>query len=248
MARLFYLPYSPWSEKARWALDHHRIAYEKVEHVPLLGEAKLRLLMRKPTGRVTVPVLEDRGTWYTDSFDIALHADTLGSSPRLIPPGQEGDVEAWNLRSEEALAAGRALLILKSANDPEMARGGLPPGVPAALQPLLLPVAKKGLEAFIAKYRMRDNAGSHEQVLGDALAALEAALRGGRRYLLGDRLSYADITMALVLQPVSPVDERFMAIGPGGRAAWTQPALAEKYAGLLAWRDALYAEHRKPAR
>jgi glutathione S-transferase len=247
MARLFHIPFSPWSEKARWALDHHRIAYELVEHIPLVGEARLRILMRKPTGRVTVPVLEDRGAWYTDSFDIALHADTVGAGPRLIPPGQEGDVEAWNLRSEEALAAGRAMLMLKSANDPEAARNAIPPGVPAALQPLLLPVARKGIDAFIAKYRMRDGAGSHERVLGEALEALEAALRGGRRYLLGDALSYADIAMAAAIQVVSPVDERFMAIGPGGRAAWTQTALAEKHAGLLAWRDALYAQHRRRA-
>ena len=81
------------------------------EAVPLLGEAKLRLLMRKPTGRVTVPVLEDRGAWYTDSFDIALHADTIGSSPRLIPPGQEGDVEAWNLRSARLTPNGSILRI-----------------------------------------------------------------------------------------------------------------------------------------
>ena len=34
--RLVFLSISPWSERARWALDHHGIDYELVAHVPLL--------------------------------------------------------------------------------------------------------------------------------------------------------------------------------------------------------------------
>lgn len=245
MARLFHIPISPWSEKARWALDHHRVAHERVGYLPLVGEARLRFLMRKLSGRLSVPVFEDRGAWYTDSFDIAMHAEKIGSGPRLIPPGLEGDVEAWNRRSEELMAAARGRMLLATENDPRLALKVLPPGVPAALRPLLVPLAKKGLTAFIDKYDMRAGAGSHERVMSEVLAALEAALRGGRRYLLGDALSYADITMAAALQGVSPVDKRYMPVGPGGRAAWTHKELADKHAGLLAWRDALYAEHRR---
>src|SRR5262245_44456729 len=34
--------YSPWTERARWALDHHGIAYRFEEHVPVVGELALR--------------------------------------------------------------------------------------------------------------------------------------------------------------------------------------------------------------
>ena len=35
MRTLYALPYSPWlSEKARWALDHHGIAYREVMYAP----------------------------------------------------------------------------------------------------------------------------------------------------------------------------------------------------------------------
>ncbi|HSN98176.1 MAG TPA: glutathione S-transferase, partial [Candidatus Nanopelagicales bacterium] len=164
MARLFQLPYSPWSEKARWALDHHRVPYERVDHVPLLGDLRLRVLQRKPTGRVTVPALEDSGTWYTDSLEIARRAEAVGSGSPLFPRGLEAEVLGWNRLSEEAMTAGRAVMLLGQADDPQTALDALPPGVPAGLKPLLAPLARKGMEAFIAKYRMRDAAASHPRV------------------------------------------------------------------------------------
>ena len=39
MVDLYSLVYSPWSEKARWALDHHRIAYRRVRYEPVIGES-----------------------------------------------------------------------------------------------------------------------------------------------------------------------------------------------------------------
>src|SRR6188508_1450752 len=57
--RLVQLYYSPWSERARWALDHHGLAYETVEHVPFLGEIRLRRIVGKKAARATVPVLID---------------------------------------------------------------------------------------------------------------------------------------------------------------------------------------------
>src|SRR5580658_7746154 len=51
--KLVSLHVSPWSERAKWALDHHRLAYTVVEHVPIAGERRLRL-------HPTCPV-EERG-------------------------------------------------------------------------------------------------------------------------------------------------------------------------------------------
>ncbi|ATB28372.1 glutathione S-transferase family protein [Melittangium boletus] len=243
--RLFGIPFSPWTEKARWALDHHRLDYTFQEHGPVLGELRLRALMRQPTGRVTVPVLEaDR--WYKDSFEIARHADGLGGGPRLFPQAHLDEIAAWNTRSEVALAAGRAMFLLGSMDQPRFLDTVLPPGVPAGIRPLLRPLVRRGMESLIHKYKMREDAGRHEDVLTSALDALAAAVSPERPYLLG-AFSYADIAMAVTLQGVSPVDEAFMSAGLGGREAWSQPRLAERYAGLLQWRDALYAKHRRPA-
>jgi glutathione S-transferase len=244
MARFIAIPFSPWSEKARWALDHHRLDYKYEEHIPLIGDIKLRLLLRRPTGRVTVPVLEDGGRWYTDSFAIAQRADEIGRGQRLIADDKREAVAEWNQRSEELLAAGRALTMIPLQN-PAASVNWLPPGVPDALRPALAPVSAAVIKRFVRKYRMEEGAGSHERIVIEGFERLASALSGGKRYLLGE-LSYADIAMAVTLQFVTPVSKRFMAVGLGGREGWTNKALAERFPDLLAWRDALYEEHRKP--
>lgn len=244
MTVLTGIAFSPWSEKARWALDHHRIDYKYEEYVPIVGELKLRWRLRRPKGAVTVPVLSDGGRYVTDSYDIAMHADRIGAGQTLFPSDKLPELEGWNRRSEEALAAGRALTILRLAEDPKAARAVIPPNIPGALAPLLTPVAKKGLEHFISKYRMREGAGSHERVLTGALDTLSTELEARGGHLVGGALSYADIAMAVVLQGISPVDPRYMVIGLGGPEAWTNHELKARYPNLIAWRDALYDKHR----
>ena len=64
--RLFVLAVSPWSERAKWALDHHRIAYETIQHAPFLGERRLRRLVGTGKERATVPVLITGGQVHYD--------------------------------------------------------------------------------------------------------------------------------------------------------------------------------------
>jgi len=66
--------YSPFSEKARWALDHHRIPYAYREHYPLIGELSLRLRARRLKGRVSTPLLLAPEGPVLDSFAIAMSA------------------------------------------------------------------------------------------------------------------------------------------------------------------------------
>lgn len=53
--------FSPFCERARWALDHHGISYREVEQVPMLAEITLRIGVRRFRGPVTVPLLVTRG-------------------------------------------------------------------------------------------------------------------------------------------------------------------------------------------
>ena len=59
MNELLGLPYSPWSEKARWALDVRHVPYRYRVFQPLIGEPALRFKTRRWTGTVTVPVMTD---------------------------------------------------------------------------------------------------------------------------------------------------------------------------------------------
>jgi glutathione S-transferase len=246
MRTLVALPYSPWSEKARWALDYHHVDHTYEIYAPMMGEPMLRLRARRLTGPLSVPVLFDDGEVFADSFEIARRAEKIGSGASLFPKGKESEVVRWNERSQDALAAARALLLDRMATDDPSLLESMPPMIPRALRAPSLPVARAAIGFLARKYSTRENtADDHERALVDALDQIRAALSGDRKYILGE-FSYADVAAAVVLQFVSPVDARFIRLGPATRAIWTYPALADRFPDLVAWRDAIYAEHRKP--
>ena len=82
---LFGIHYSPWSLRARWALDHHGVDYRYREHTPLLGEWGLRFRSRKRVGSgpVTVPLLVLPERAIDDSFEIMCFADEVGEGEPL---------------------------------------------------------------------------------------------------------------------------------------------------------------------
>lgn len=236
--------FSPWTEKACWALDHHGVRYTFEQYPPLLGEPWLRLRSRTLRGRVTVPMLLEGRTVLRDSYAIARHAEALGGGAPLWPAGREAEVEAWNARSERALRAGRALFFARLLRDPAAQLEQVPPFVPRALRPLLRPAVRSGVAWLRAKHGAGPGFTAEATAVLDAeLGALRAALAGGR-YVLGV-LSYADVCMAVVCQFVRPVDAPHMPLAPANRACWTAPELVARHQDLLAWRDALYAEHRR---
>jgi len=242
--RLVSLKMSPWSERARWALDHHRIAYETIEHTPLLGERRLRRLVGAGKKRATVPVLLAGEQVVTESWEIALYADRAGEGPALIPPGREGEVRKWNDLADEAMGAGRAIVVGAMLASPEALEEGLPPNVPGWVRPLLRPVARHGMKWFAGKYGLRlQDATAQLATVRSALEALRGALSKSPPYLLGS-FSYADIVMASCLQAVSPVDDRYIPLGAATRRAWTLEEVAADFPELVAWRDELYERHR----
>lgn len=244
--RLVALRISPWSERVRWALDHHALAYETVEHVPFLGERRLRRLVGPAQKRATVPVLRAGEQLFTDSWDIARYADREGAGPRLLPAEHEGELRTWNQRADALMEASRGLVTAAMLASPEALDENLGPGVPRWMRPLLRPVARHGMRWFARKYGLRaEDAPEHLAVVRSALGVLRAALSQRGPYLLGS-FSYADIVMATSLQGVSPVRDQSIRLGPGMRQAWTCEELAAEFPDLLEWRDRLYAQHRRP--
>jgi glutathione S-transferase len=243
MLELIGLAYSPWTEKARWALDHHRVEYRYAEHLPMLGEQLLRWKLRRSTGKVTVPALVTEAGALVDSLDIAEYAEREGSGSALFPPPKRDDIEAWNGHSERALAAGRGLVVARTARSRGAKEEALPALIPGALRPALTGMAALGLAFFRFKYKL-DAAGEDERraAIAGELRALRAAL-GGRAHLLGE-LTYADIAMSVVVQLVQPVDARYVPLKEATREVWGDPALAAEFGDLIAWRDELYAKHR----
>lgn len=243
MRTLYGLTQSPWTEKARWALEHHAVAYRYHEHVPVLGEVLLRLKARpRPAGtKASVPLLVDDGSVLTSSLAIAKHADSLGSAPSLFPHGSEGEVERWADLSDRMLGAGRARVLVNLRKNRAAQLEALPPFIPGPIRPLLTPMAVTAAYFLASKHEVpRDPDGEAESVLRPALDEVRKSL-GGRATLLED-FTFADVAIAASLQVLTP--RARAPFGPGTRAIWENTALARDYEDLLAWRDKTYAKHR----
>jgi glutathione S-transferase len=89
MLELIALSYSPWSLKARWALDHQGVNYKYSEYMPMFGEPALKLRTKSWGSRVTIPILIGDGVLLKDSFEIARFAHSKGDGT-LFPTPHEG--------------------------------------------------------------------------------------------------------------------------------------------------------------
>lgn len=240
MRTLYTLPYSPWSEKARWALDHHGLAYRDVKFLPVLGVPALRL--RVGFGKkLSIPtLLEDDGSSYIDSFVIAQHAEATGQGARLFSEAQLDAIAAWNEKSETLISLGRELFMVRLNEDKE---------AQLETMPKLLQVFR-GLSIAIANSYIRNKYGLNGNPREEQLALVKSgfdelrAALGGKDYLLGGAFSYADVAMAAALQFFAPLDVRWRPLGPGLVRITTVPEVVSEYADLVAWRDRMYERHR----
>ena len=240
---LLSLHYSPWSERARWALDFQGIEYRLVQHVPFLGERRLRKVVGQHVGRGTVPVLVTAGGVLRDSWDIALYADQHGSREKLVPPELAAPLRELNELAESTMVRSRVLVTAALLESDAALEQGLPRSVPAFVRPLLRPLARYGTRWFARKYGLDlADLDTPRRVLAQALVLLRE--RYAERTYLFDRFTYGDIVFCSLLQGVRPVDDRYLRLWPAWREAFTQPALAEQFGDLLERRDRIYALHR----
>lgn len=241
---LLHIPYSPWSEKARWALEARGVPYQSRWYQPLLGEPELRVRLKRWRGPVSVPVLFTPRGPIADSLAIARFADGEGTTgAALFPIGSDAAIARFNALSERGLAAGRARSLARVLADDDALREMLPKPLRAPLGAVGVKIAAGGVRRTLEKYgATRHSDADHLATLQSVLGELRVALGGGD-HLIGDALSYADIAAAQVLGFVTP-PERGLRIGRHNRAAFTDGALAAEFADLVAWRDALYARHR----
>lgn len=249
---LWGLGYSPWTEQARWALDHHGIGYGYREHRPLLGERRLRRRARRgedtPSGTpVSVPLLVTPREIVADSFAIAEWSDRHGGAANLLPNEQREKISVVHEVAERGRQAGRALVIAAMRHDGEAKRESLAGIVPGPLRGVMQPVASQGVRFLARKYGVDARSiAEHETTLVKALDRLRREL-DDREYILG-MFSFADVTMATLLSMIRPRPELAQRLGPATTDLWTHARLADEYDDLLRWRDRVYRCHRTPSR
>lgn len=254
MLTLHGLAYSPWTERARWALDHHRIPYRYHEHFMMLDEPYLMWKFGR-LGGVTVPALVGQNrsgqtVRLMDSLEIAKFVDREGEGVKLFSDATQRVIREYNDLSEKALDAGRVILMERMSRDKSVRLEAVPRVLPQWIRPYCDPVARLGLwfvrASFGSGHRSADES---RGLLIQILSRLRMQLKqSGAAYLLGD-FSYADITMAVVLHCVLPARGIMKSMGPLLRQAWGDKSLQHEFRDLVSWRDWLYEKHRfNPAR
>jgi glutathione S-transferase len=236
-ATLYAIHHSPWSERARWALEHHGTAFEEREHTPLIGELALRL-RSNVKGKASVPLLVDGKKAVQGSLAIAEHAEETGRGAPLFPPGAHESIRALYETLEDSMSAARARFVCALANDREAQLESLPKFL--RVLPFARMSARLGISFIAKKYGARDE--SLDDRMRAGLVAVREALAGNR--YVHAQFSFADILGASVVQTIEPLDDAYLTCPPATRSLWMHDALRVEFHDLIQWRNSLYGEHR----
>jgi glutathione S-transferase len=198
---LIQFPTSHFCLKARMTLDWKGLRYEKKTVYPLLQGA-----VQKLSGQRKVPVLLVNGRAIPDTTDIALYLDERYPDPPLLPSDSALARRAllWEDWADESLSfIARDMVYARLLEHPDLIGNFLP----KALRPRTPAAAKKAAArlvtgVFTAKFgidRYQMDRAAVRLPTALSLIAGEIAETG---FLVGDRLSLADIAVAAGLDPL----------------------------------------------
>jgi glutathione S-transferase len=199
---LVTIPISHFCEKARWALDRAGIEYTEKRHIQLVHVAAAK---RAGGGR-TVPVLRTAEGVYDESPAILAYADEHTPAERRLYPagaGERAEVVALERRFDTVLGPeARRWLYDQVFTDARRYAPWNLTGVPAwerRMFPFVLAPAKLGIRRLldVNPHSVREAVVRVDEEF-DAVAE---RLSDGRRHLVGDRFSAADLAFAALAAP-----------------------------------------------
>ncbi|MEM6991313.1 MAG: glutathione S-transferase family protein [Myxococcota bacterium] len=201
--RLLTIPISHYCERARWALDHAGVHYDERAHLQVFHYAPVR----RHGGAHTVPVLVADGAVYPDSSEIVAFADRCAPRNRKLYPSGPANrrgvedlerrhldvlgVEARRIMYYHFFRWGRAALSFNRGTAPFWEHALLWLGFPFAAR-----FAKKRLSVS------RPTMLRGRSIVDDEFDRVGERLSDGRRYLMGDDFTAADLTFACMAAAV----------------------------------------------
>jgi glutathione S-transferase len=202
MTRLITIPMSHYCEKARWGLSHAGVPYIEEAHLQVFHYRAVR----QYTAKGMVPILITDTDVIQDSTAILQYLDRrLPESRKLYPEIHRADIVAMEDAFDEVLGVEtRRWVYFHWQSQPmrEVLRTAAQ-GVPTwerALAPILFPLMLMYIRRHLAV--SHDNVERGLQVITSVFDKVAATLRDGRRFLVGDSLTAADITFASMAAPV----------------------------------------------
>lgn len=199
-ARLITIPFSHYCEKARWALEVGGIAYDEEGHLPVFHYAAT---LRAGAKR-TVPALIANGQVIPDSTPIIAYADHQRPGS-LYPIDQAQRDEALALEDAFDRHLGPAsrrwmyFQVLDRKDLDHVILQGIPRWEQLALKatrPAAIAYLKRSLKITA------EGAERSRLKIDEAFSNVGALLGDGRRYLVGERFTVADLTFAALAAPI----------------------------------------------
>jgi glutathione S-transferase len=236
---LLTIPTSHFCEKARWALDYHKLPYTEIGHLPLFHMLPARL-----RGGRSVPILVDGATTLIDSTDILAHLESQSNQPLFWDDPLLKKLED---RFDTALGpATRRIAYHFLFPYKELALELSRPGassIELSMMKLFYPFA----ERWMRQGMKIDDAGAarSEAKLEEVLLEVDTLLQDGRPYLTGERFSAADLTFAALLSPLlqAPEHPRYQFPNPPPALKSRMDAISARPSGKHAL--TMYRLHRK---
>lgn len=200
--RLITIPVSHYCEKVRWALDYLKLPYVEEPHMPpfyKLGTSK--------AGGSSVPVLVTENGNFTDSTDILKYLDSIVASDKKLystnSEQRQNIEELEELFDEKLGVAVRTWAYFYIVDKKKVIQQKWIQGVPF-YEKLLFPVIYSPMRSLVKKaydVNAESAAQAYEQ-MNNIFEKVNDLLADGRNYLIGDKISVADITFASLAAPI----------------------------------------------
>ncbi len=202
MYTLWHIPFSHYSEKARWALDYKGVRYDR--RVAPAGTHMAVALWLTRGRRKTFPLLVLDGKPICDSTAIIAALERRFPEPPLYPSDPRGRARALELEDffdEDVAEYVRRLVFHEITHDRAALERFVLRATPERLRFGFTGKATAGfLHARFGTHSEKAAETSREKIRA-GLARLEAELGAGE-YLVGDRFTVADLTAASIFYPL----------------------------------------------
>ncbi|MEA5596426.1 glutathione S-transferase family protein [Rivularia sp. UHCC 0363] len=200
--RLITIPVSHYCEKVRWTLDILKLPYVEEPHMPPF----YRFATTKVGGE-SVPVLVTEDQVLTDSTDILKYLDSIAPDDAKLYPvdsQQLQEVEKLEELFDKKLAvAVRDWAYFYIVDNSQIIKSKWTHDVPffeKLLFPVFYPIMRSGVKN---KYHINEESAAQAYAQIESIfAKVNGLLADGRNYLVGDKISAADITFASLAAPI----------------------------------------------
>lgn len=238
---------SHFNEKARWALDFKGVPHVRKSYLPGPHMGPIRRL----SGQRQTPVLQIGDEIIAGSARIVAALEERFPDPPLTPAGEAENLGALDVQTyfDETVGPKVRLALFSVALD----EGGYICRMFARGKPLLVRALYRASYPLAKPLIKKGNGITGQEAIDNAFAATEEALKfvaenvGPEGYLAGDRFSYADLTAAALLAPISNPPHPDMARPQPVPAPIARLLERWQERPAIAWVQEMYRRHRPPS-